>query len=69
MSYLEFTQETQQEQMTETEVRSRLQQRMVEKFRQVRSLADQRGLTMRDAAMLLAVGTVCDGLAARGNLP
>jgi glutamate dehydrogenase (NAD(P)+) len=69
VSYLEYTQETQQEQMTESEVRSRLGQRMTEKFHQVRSLAQNRKISLRDAAMLLAVKTVAEALEARGRLP
>lgn len=69
VSYLEYTQETQQEQMTESEVRTRLQQRMSERFHQVQSLALQRRISMRDAAMLLAVKTVSHALEARGRLP
>lgn len=68
VSYLEFTQETQQEQMTEEEVQIRLRQRMTEKFRQVHKLAQERKLSMRDAAMYLGVGTVCSAMVARGYL-
>ncbi|MCD4700007.1 MAG: Glu/Leu/Phe/Val dehydrogenase, partial [Phycisphaerae bacterium] len=68
VSYLEFTQETQQEQMTEEEVRSRLRQRMTEKFQQVHELSREREMSMRDAAMYLGVGTVCSAMVARGYL-
>jgi len=69
VSYLEFTQETQQEQMTVEEVQGRLRRRMSEKFGEVRALADQRKLSMREAAMYLAVKTVAAALVARGQLP
>lgn len=69
VSYLEFTQETQQEQMPEEDVQSRLQKRMMSKFQQVRTLAHERRLSLRDAAMYLAVKTVCDAQIARGELP
>jgi glutamate dehydrogenase (NAD(P)+) len=69
VSYLEYTQETQQEQMTESEVRGRLQQRMTEKLHQVRKLSEDRKISMRDAAMLIAVKTVARALEARGKLP
>jgi glutamate dehydrogenase (NAD(P)+) len=69
VSYLEYTQETQQEQMTEAEVRARLHQRMTDKFHEVRDFALQRRLSMRDAAMQLAVKTVAQALEARGQLP
>ena len=69
VSYLEYTQETQQEQMTQQEVLSRLGQRMTEKFQQVSALAAAKGFHLRDAAMYQAVKTVCTAVAARGNLP
>jgi len=69
VSYLEFTQETQQEQMTAQQVGDRLRERMVERFQQVKALGEARGLAMRDSAMYLAVKTVCEALMARGYLP
>ncbi len=69
VSYLEYTQETQQEQMTQQEVNSRLDERMVERFDRVHRLAEERGWPMRNAAMYLAVRTVCQALHARGYLP
>jgi len=69
VSYLEYTQETQQEQMTAGEVEGRLQERMMDRFDQVRALAERKDLTMREAAMSLAVKTVCEALHARGYQP
>jgi glutamate dehydrogenase (NAD(P)+) len=69
VSYLEYTQETQQEQMTEPEVVARLESRMREKYCAVRQLSEHRNITMRDAAMLLAVKTVCAAMVARGRQP
>ena len=69
VSYLEYTQETQQEQMTEAEVRSRLQTRMMERFQKVRAMAADRRVSLRDAAMLLAVKSVAEALEAHGQLP
>lgn len=69
VSYLEFTQETQQEQMTQEEVQARLCARMKTKFHEVRALAAERRLSLREAAMYLAVKTVCDAQIARGDLP
>ena len=69
VSYLEYTQETQAEQMTQESVRARLTQRMSERFEAVCTLAKQRRLPLRDAAMCLAVKTVCEALEARGRLP
>lgn len=68
-SYLEYTQETQQEQMTEKEVTERLKQRMADRFTEVLKLARQRNCPLRDAAMLLAVKSVCAAVLARGLLP
>ncbi|MBA4386855.1 MAG: hypothetical protein C0404_02670 [Verrucomicrobia bacterium] len=69
VSYLEYTQETQQEQMTEQEVRTRLENRMKEKFQLVAKTAKDRKLHIREAAMYLAVRNVCAALVARGALP
>lgn len=69
VSYLEYTQETQQEQMTEREVDQRLSQRMIERFQQVYELHKQSKIPMRDAAMMLAVRSVCTATVARGLLP
>jgi glutamate dehydrogenase/leucine dehydrogenase len=69
VSYLEYTQETQQEQMTVEQVETRLQQRMIERFDQVLDLSKQRKLPMREASMYFAVKTVCSALEARGMLP
>ena len=69
VSYLEYTQETQQEQMPEQVVARRLEDRMAERYARVRALADERGLPMRDAAMYLAIRTTCQALDARGYQP
>lgn len=69
VSYLEYTQETQQEQMTGEEVRVRLEKRMRERFQMVYDTAGKRKLFMREAAMYLAVKNVCNALLARGALP
>ncbi len=68
VSYLEFTQETQQEQMSEQEVKDRLMRRMTEKFNEVWRLSEERKISLRDAAMFLGVKTVCTALIARGRL-
>jgi len=68
VSYLEYTQETQQEQMTEEEVVTRLTRRMREKLRLVWMLAAERELTLRQAAMVQAIRTVCEARIARGHL-
>ena len=69
VSYLEYTQETQREQMTLPEVENRLEQRMKQRFADVYDYGKDRGLTMRAAAMDLAVGRVVEAIDARGFLP
>ncbi len=69
VSYLEYTQETQQEQMTAEQVGTRLYNRMTERFDQLATLSEQRGLPMRETSMYYAVKRVCSALAARGLLP
>ena len=69
VSYLEYTQETQQEQMTEDVVVARLDRRMKERFNLVADTAAKRAISNRDAAMLLAVSRVCEATLAKGNLP
>lgn len=69
VSYLEYTQETQQEQMTEEEVKTRLEQRMSERFAKVLEFSKANKMSMRDAAMCLAVKSVCSAIIARGSLP
>jgi glutamate dehydrogenase (NAD(P)+) len=68
VSYLEYTQETQQEQMTEDQVINRLHHRMTERLNQVWALSEQRKVSLREAAMIKAVGTVCEARIARGYL-
>jgi glutamate dehydrogenase (NAD(P)+) len=69
VSYLEYTQETQREQMTREQVEGRLKERMTTKFHQVYEYADSRKLSMRQAAMDIAVGRVVEALVALGALP
>ena len=69
VSYLEYTQETQREQMTLGQVESRLKDRMKECFDEVYNYSKEDGLTMRCAAMNKAVSKVVDGIFARGFLP
>lgn len=69
VSYLEYTQETQQEQMTREEVLARLDRRMREKFKLVQATAEDRKLPTREAAMYLALKNVCAAHIARGALP
>jgi glutamate dehydrogenase (NAD(P)+) len=69
VSYLEYTQETQRDQMTREEVERRLAERMQTTFEKVHERAERRGMTMRHAAMEIAVSRVVDGIIARGLLP
>ncbi len=69
VSYLEYVQETQHEQMTETQVNQRLFERMTNCFNDVYKYSKDRKLTMREAAMDIAVDRVVEGIYARGLLP
>ena len=69
VSYLEYTQETQREQMTLGEVEGRLETRMKARFEEVYKLAEQKSLTMRQTAMDLAVSRVVEALYVRGFYP
>jgi len=69
VSYLEYTQETQREQMTLAEVEGRLKRRMEQRFSDVYDYSRQKGLTMRHAAMDIAVSRVVEAIFVRGFLP
>lgn len=69
VSYLEYTQETQREQLGLDQVESRLYARMRQTFDDVFRYAAGKGLSMRHAAMDLAVRRVGEGILARGLLP
>lgn len=69
VSYLEYTQETQREQMTLEKVNARLNDRIINKFNEVYDYSRQNSLTMRQAAMDIAVRRVVEGILALGILP
>lgn len=69
VSYLEYTQETQREQMTLDEVEKRLSGRMKKRFNEVFEYSKENKITMREAAMDLAVTKVVKAVYARGLLP
>jgi len=69
VSYLEYAQETQRDQMTRDDVEERLNERMTSTFEQVYDRAKQTVGSMRNAAMDIAVTRVVDGIVARGLLP
>jgi glutamate dehydrogenase (NAD(P)+) len=69
VSYLEYTQETQREQMTLAEVEQRLADRMRRRLDDVWNAAREKGLTMREVAMDVAVSRVVEAHLTRGLLP
>jgi glutamate dehydrogenase/leucine dehydrogenase len=69
VSYLEYTQETQREQMTLEQVNKRLNDRMNARFEQVFDYSQNKKLTMRQAAMDIAVSRVVEATQALGTLP
>ncbi|MHB8899768.1 MAG: Glu/Leu/Phe/Val family dehydrogenase [Thermoguttaceae bacterium] len=69
VSYLEYTQETQREQMTLAEVEARLAERMKRRLDDVWQSAQANRLTMREAAMDLGVSRVVEAIRTRGFLP
>lgn len=69
VSYLEYTQETQREQMTLADVERRLSERMTQRFNEVYDFTKEKGLTMREAAMDMAVSKVVEAIYVRGLLP
>lgn len=69
VSYLEYTQETQREQITLSQVEQRLVERMERQFNDVFEYACKKDLSLRQAAMCIAVGRVAEAIFARGLLP
>ena len=69
VSYLEYTQETQREQMTLEQVEQRLSERMKQRFGEVYDFSQEKKLTMREAAMDMAVKKVVEAVFVRGFLP
>ena len=69
VSYLEYTQETQREQMTLEKVERRLAERMRQRFNEVYDFAGKKELTIREAAMDIAVSKVVEAVFVRGLLP
>jgi len=69
VSYLEYTQETQYEQMSIEQVEQRLADRMRTKFDEVYNYAMQTNLTMREAAMDIGVGKVVEAVFTKGLMP
>ncbi len=69
VSYLEYAQETQRDQMILLDVETRLKQRMDSCFSEVFEYSQAHQLSMRDAAMDIAVTRVVQGIQSRGFYP
>ena len=69
VSYLEYAQETQRDQMTLQDVETRLKDRMNSRFSEVYEHSKAHTLSMRDAAMDIAVARVVQGIKSRGFHP
>jgi len=69
VSYFEWVQDLQHFFWSEEEVNEHLRQMMVRAFREVASLAREKGLSLREAAMVLAVGRVAEAVRLRGLYP
>jgi glutamate dehydrogenase (NAD(P)+) len=66
VSYFEWTQNVQQFRWPETRVNEELEQRIVAAYREVRDAARSGGVSMRDAAFVIAVGRVAQAIRLRG---
>src|SRR5262249_6782269 len=69
VSYVEWVQDIQQVMWSEAQVNQRLEELMLRAFQQVRSLARERHLTMRTAALSLGVQKVAKEKLRRGLYP
>jgi len=69
VSYLEYAQETQREQMSIERIEQRLSERMLSRFNEVYNYARQRNLTMRETAMDIGVGKVVEAVFTKGLMP
>ena len=69
VSYFEWVQDIQAYFWSDDEVNDRLRQIMESAFRQVHDLADDKGLTMRQAAHWIGVGRVAEAHLTRGLFP
>ena len=69
VSYLEYTQETQREQMTLEQVEDRLSVRMKQRFEEVYDYTIGKKISMRIAAMDIAVNRVVEAVYTKGLLP
>jgi glutamate dehydrogenase (NAD(P)+) len=69
VSYFEWVQDLQSFFWEESEVNQRLQRIMVAAFQEVTSLAQERGLRLREAAYVVALQRVVDAIKSRGIYP
>jgi glutamate dehydrogenase/leucine dehydrogenase len=69
VSYLEYTQETQREQMNLSQVEDRLSARMKQCFEEVYDYAADKNVSMRVAAMDIGVNRVVEAIYTKGLLP
>src|SRR5438445_2377828 len=69
VSYFEWVQDLQSYFWTEQEINERLERIMVRSFREVLTVAQERKVDMRTAALVRAVGRVADALMTRGIYP
>jgi glutamate dehydrogenase (NAD(P)+) len=69
VSYFEWVQDLQYYFWDENEIRERQRRIMVRAFREVAALAEAEGVTLREAAMLLAVKRVAEATVTRGIYP
>jgi len=68
VSYFEWVQNLNQFYWTEEEVNARLEQKMVESFRQVVATAERHGAYTRTAAYMYSIQRIAEGLRVRGLL-
>ncbi|HXG43008.1 MAG TPA: glutamate dehydrogenase, partial [Dehalococcoidia bacterium] len=69
VSYFEWVQDLQYYFWDEDEIHERQRRIMVRAFQEVAALAEAEGLTLREAAMVLAVKRVADATRTRGIYP
>jgi glutamate dehydrogenase (NAD(P)+) len=69
VSYFEWVQDLQSYFWTEDEIRDHLERIMVSTFSRVASLAAERRVSLRTAALIVAVRRVADALMTRGIYP
>jgi glutamate dehydrogenase len=66
VSYFEWVQNTMHYYWTEEEVNDKLQQKMINAFRDVYLMKEEKRVNMRDAAYLVGVGRIAEAMKARG---